>query len=386
MTVCMFAHFNPIAGQLVFVASFHRTTDAPAPSESPLDEIKNGLCDALDRIKAAGSFAAFAKLTESSLYPISVRDVGHVALPLGEDSAQQLIEKARQAPYGKGTEAFVDTSVRSTWVLDAAQLELHPHTEKIPGMFGALVICLPSEHQGGDLVVKQRDVTKMFKTSEVQPSMACWFSDGTHEVLPVTSGIRWGLTYNLGISPQVNRPSAAMNAPGLKLTVCITCCTTHTLRPTSLHSLKGADVTRMRCLEDVCDSLNATLLFGVIEKWQHGGCGYDGGGYYDRYDRRSRRGWGRYESTDEDDDEGDGEGWHELVDMIDPRFKIKKLATTGGNTLRENMEIEDGDLDKNLVQDYEDPFENIARGEEDYSGVHRQRGMSHVLSSLYLLN
>lgn len=46
-------------------------------------------------------------------------------------------------------------------------------------MFGALVICLPSEHQGGDLVVKQRDVTKTFKTSEVQPSMACWFSDGT---------------------------------------------------------------------------------------------------------------------------------------------------------------------------------------------------------------
>lgn len=134
----------------------------------------------------------------------------------------------------------------------------------------------------------------------------------------------------------------------------------------------------MRCLEDVCDSLNATLLFGVIEKWQHGGCGYDGGGYYDRYDRRSRRGWGRYESTDEDDDEGDGEGWHELVDMIDPRFKIKKLATTGGNTLRENMEIEDGDLDKNLVQDYEDPFENIARGEEDYSGVHRQRGSLRV--------
>ncbi|KAK4671572.1 hypothetical protein QC764_0096620 [Podospora pseudoanserina] len=165
---------------------------------------------------------------------------------------------ARQAPYGKDTETFVDTSVRNTWELDAARLELHsqwestisaacklvaqqlgitapvraelykmliykkgamfkPHTdtEKIPGMFGALVICLPSEHQGGDLVVKQRDVTKRFKTSEVQPSMACWFSDGTHEVLPVTSGIRWGLTYNLGISPQVNRPSAAMKCTGI---------------------------------------------------------------------------------------------------------------------------------------------------------------------------
>ncbi|KAK4671571.1 hypothetical protein QC764_0096610 [Podospora pseudoanserina] len=126
----------------------------------------------------------------------------------------------------------------------------------------------------------------------------------------------------------------------------------------------------MRCLEDVCDSLNATLLFGVIERWQHGGCDYDGGGY--------RRGWSRYESTDEDDDGGDGEGWHELVDIIDARFKIKKLATTDGNTLRENMEIEDGDLDKNLVQDYEDPFENTARAEEDYSRVHRRRGSLRV--------
>ncbi|KAK4663256.1 LOW QUALITY PROTEIN: hypothetical protein QC763_606960 [Podospora pseudopauciseta] len=87
---------------------------------------------------------------------------------------------------------------------------------------------------------------------------------------------------------------------------------------------------------------------------------------------------GRYESTDEDDEGGDGEGWHELVDIIDARCKIKKLATTDGNTLRENMEIEDGDLDKNLVQDYEDLFENSARAEEDYSRVHRQRGSLRV--------
>lgn len=82
-------------------------------------------------------------------------------------------------------------------------------------MFGTLVICLPSEHQGGDLVVKHHDVTKVFKTSETQPSMACWFADVSHEVLPVTSGIRWVLTYNLAISHQVHRPSAAMSAPGL---------------------------------------------------------------------------------------------------------------------------------------------------------------------------
>jgi hypothetical protein len=37
-------------------------------------------------------------------------------------------------------------------------------TEKIPGMFGTLVICLPSPHQGGNLVAKHCGTSKTFKT------------------------------------------------------------------------------------------------------------------------------------------------------------------------------------------------------------------------------
>ena len=149
------------------------------------------LCSALDAIKTTGSFAGFSKIKEDIIKPIAVRDVGMLDFPLQEATVKQLIETARQAPYGKGSETFVDTSVRNTWELDAAQLYLssqwgpaidgvckwgaqqmgitapitaelykmliyergalfkaHTDTEKIPGMFGTLVICLRQNSQG----------------------------------------------------------------------------------------------------------------------------------------------------------------------------------------------------------------------------------------------
>ncbi|KAK4196597.1 hypothetical protein QBC40DRAFT_268358 [Triangularia verruculosa] len=406
--------------------------DTPISAKPPANKIGKKLCEALDGIKADGSFAAFANLLQPALKPIRVHDVGHVTYPLQETTARQLIEKARQAPYGKGSETFVDTSVRNTWELDAAQLDLdpkwgatinvackwvahklgitapvtaelykmliygkgamfkpHTDTEKIPGMFGTLVIGLPSAHQGGDLVVKHRDVTKIFKTSETQPSMACWFSDVTHEVLPVTSGIRWVLTFNLAISQQVQRPSAAMNEPGLDGVRNALHAWLESRRPSStdkepdhlyymldhtyteanlsLHSLKSADLTRMRCLKDVCDSENVSLFLGVLEKKEHGGCDKDG---FDNYGHR-RWGYdedGEDEGEDEYGEEGGNDEWHSFYDVYETDFSIKRLVTTDGQTLRENMELREGDVEKNLIQDYEDPFENAARGEEDYTG------------------
>ncbi|KAK0724019.1 hypothetical protein B0T21DRAFT_395412 [Apiosordaria backusii] len=424
-----------------------------AASLNSVDKARKGLCEALQGIKAVGSFAAFTKIPETSIKPILVHGVGHIAHPLQEVTARQLIEKARQAPYGKGSETFVDTSVRNTWELDAAQLDLNPQwgstidtactwvaqqlgitapvtaelykmliyekgamfkahtdTEKIPGMFGTLVICLPSEHQGGDLVVKHRDVTKIFKTSETQPSMACWFSDVTHEVLPVASGIRWVLTYNLAISPQVHHPSAAINTPeldGLRDALRAWLESrgrndsdnepdhlyylldhTYTKANLSLHSLKGADLNRMQCLKDICDSQNVSLWLGVIEKEQRGGCEdvYD-----DPYDYRYG-GWeedsdadSEDDSDDEDEDGGGGGGgrggtddddWHSFVDIIDTNVSITRLVTSNGRTLREDMTIAEGELEEKLIQDYEDPFGKAERREEDYPGFTGNEGVS----------
>ena len=69
---------------------------------------KNNLCAALNAIDAAGSYASMGVL--DSLRPdLVVQDVGEIQLPLSEVQAQHIIEKARRAPFGKGSETIVDT-------------------------------------------------------------------------------------------------------------------------------------------------------------------------------------------------------------------------------------------------------------------------------------
>jgi hypothetical protein len=75
-------------------------------------------------------------------------------------------------------------------------------------MFGTLVVCLPSKHEGGDVIASHKGEHLKFstaKTSEFGFSYAAWYSDVRHEVKPVTSGYRLVITYNL-----IHRPSAAL--------------------------------------------------------------------------------------------------------------------------------------------------------------------------------
>jgi hypothetical protein len=66
-------------------------------------------------------------------------------------------------------------------------------------MFGTLVLCLPSAHRGGEVVLRHGRQTKVFDSSKAQQSFASWYSDVSHEVRPVTDGYRWVLTYNLAL-------------------------------------------------------------------------------------------------------------------------------------------------------------------------------------------
>lgn len=145
---------------------------------------------------------------------------------------QRIIDESRQAPFGNGAETFVDTSVRNTWEIDASRIKLqhvawfshqqdillevcegleipgvsehveaqlykllayeqgamfkpHRDTEKAPRMFGTLVICLPSEHVGGELVVSFNGKTQSFRSADVGPwacSYFAWYADVLHEV------------------------------------------------------------------------------------------------------------------------------------------------------------------------------------------------------------
>lgn len=47
-----------------------------------------------------------------------------LGLPLGESHVKSIIESATQAPFGRGEETIVDTSVRKTWQLSPSQFTI----------------------------------------------------------------------------------------------------------------------------------------------------------------------------------------------------------------------------------------------------------------------
>ena len=77
-------------------------------------------------------------------------------------------------------------------------------------MFGSLVVVLPTPHEGGALVLRHNESQWTFDSGEVlgvepiavpRVAFVSFFSDVEHEVLPVTSGHRLTITYNLYFSP-----------------------------------------------------------------------------------------------------------------------------------------------------------------------------------------
>ena len=142
-------------------------------------------------------------MEDAPLPGLSVKGVGPIGLPLINAQAKQIIEKSTQAPFGRGAETVVDTSVRLCRQVEAADVELggnwdaviqnqaqrycttlgaqkegeemvearlykmvlyeeggffkaHKDTEKEPGMFATLVVQLPARHDEGKLVVRHR--------------------------------------------------------------------------------------------------------------------------------------------------------------------------------------------------------------------------------------
>lgn len=180
---------------------------------------------------------------------LEVRGLGQVALPLSKAQARQLVKLCRQAPFGKGAETVVDTSVRRTWTLapdqfrltnpkwddlvasivedvrEALGLEGHklsaelyelllydkgsfflPHRdgEKLDRMVATLAIILPGAHEGGELIVshagRRQEIVFTGAASGHELSYAAFYADCQHEVRPVRSGFRLCLTYNLTLA------------------------------------------------------------------------------------------------------------------------------------------------------------------------------------------
>ena len=201
------------------------------------------LAAALSTISRPGDFCIAG--TADLLAPrLEVEGVGLIALPLLPVQAEQLIATAERAPYGRGEDTLTDTRVRRTWQIGSERVRIggrhwpgtlqtilsraaeglgvngsvdaefykllvydqgsffvrHRDTEKLPGMFATLILALPSVSTGGELIVRHREREARLALRCEDPSELCFaafYADCVHEVLPVTSGYRLVLVYNL---------------------------------------------------------------------------------------------------------------------------------------------------------------------------------------------
>ncbi|KAI1025443.1 hypothetical protein LB504_012565 [Fusarium proliferatum] len=297
------------------------------------DDFKVNLLKAIKDVKIVGKFAFDQEIEIPEDFSISVRGVGDIKLPLKKAQAVKIITQARQAPFGKGSDTIVDTSVRKTWELDPEQFTIggdewsnylkelcelvaqkmgiktpvhaelykmllyekgamfkaHTDTEKISDMFGTLVVSLPSKHKGGEVVLEHCGEEVIYESSKSQASCAAWYSDVHHEVLPVASGYRWVLTYNLAIGQSSPRTFDAFSEVKLRpLSECVkgwlaqeqkdpkTPYACHVLdheytqANISQKSLKGADMTRFMALQQALEGCPVTIYLALLEREEIG--------------------------------------------------------------------------------------------------------------------
>jgi hypothetical protein len=225
-------------------------------------------------------------------------------------------------------------------------------------MFGTLVLSLPSAHISGDVVVKHRGETRVFKTSEEADCFLWWFSDVHHEVLPVVSGYRWVLTFNLAIDPASapsNPPSAAqlgaqvkenkslrhalrrwLSAPHSKRDAPVLYYGLdheYTFANVSHRGLKTRDMAVVNALQQLSLGMPFEVFLAVLEKKTIGSCesDYGYGGYGNNH-------WCDDEE-DEDDDE-ESESHHPIDDIIDTEYTIEKLVALSGQQMGSNMNFD----------------------------------------------
>lgn len=213
------------------------------------------LVNLMEKIKNPGTFSVKGQM-KSIIPGLTVHGVGQVAFPLIKSQAIALIAVSEQAPFGRGEDTIVDTSVRNVWQIAPDQFELtnpqwngalqkiiddhikkelglhdakvqweayklliyekgsffkvHRDTEKIPNMFATLVVSLPSEHKGGDVLIGHTGQQEQYSFAEddlFHPHYVAFYADCHHEVKPITSGYRICLIYNLAIANRKKQPS-----------------------------------------------------------------------------------------------------------------------------------------------------------------------------------
>ncbi|KAF2140234.1 uncharacterized protein K452DRAFT_231093 [Aplosporella prunicola CBS 121167] len=399
-----------------------------------IGDVREDLLNSLNGIEHDGTFFSYALLGDmfKAIDPlIEVEGVGPIALPLGEEQAQAIANASHQASFGKGTDTVIDASIRNTWELNPERFNItnpkweqeflprvlshvvkdlgitygphhvsaqlykmllyekgalfkeHQDTEKVPGMFGTLVICLPSPHEGGDVEMRHGSMKKRFSTSTAGPSFVCWYSDVKHEIKEVTAGYRWVLTYNL-VKPKAFMPESAAtaraNSRALRATLrewtnnnvhrgpsvnadYYVYLLDHQYTDENLgyRALKGRDQAKAGALQRACEELGFRFYLSSVEHMRSG--------EVDEVDPYDRYGWGN--ETGEDGEGDEESGFHPIVEELDSSLTLKRVIDDTGALVAENIEFSDSDK---VIQDF--PFDDYEPDDEQYEAYMGNSGPS----------
>jgi hypothetical protein len=177
----------------------------------------------LAAVKRPGDFFVSGTM-EIPMPRVEVEDAGTLSFPVPDTQIAAIVRQAERAPYGRGDKTIVETSVRKVWQIAPGKVRIggkswatnfetilskvkaglgcdgmsvnaelykllvydregfflpHRDTEKTSGMFGTLVVTLPSAYRGGELRIRHagREVTvdtSAADFSEVAYVAFCW--------------------------------------------------------------------------------------------------------------------------------------------------------------------------------------------------------------------
>ena len=210
-------------------------------------------------------------------------------------------------------------------------------------MFATLVIALPSEHTGGDVLVRLRDEEHTLKTQglcDFDYAYLAWYADMNHSVSKVESGHRLVLTYNLirqaSDSSQIasvlddhkqnlDKVLAFWRKQDLEFRSCsdnryekLVYILEHEYSEANicLDNLKGKDQLRTRNLLEACQDQGFCLYFAHLEYSLSG-------------------------SVDEYDDDPD---YHEIIDETDAGWRLETIFQYDGQQIAADVTLEEEDL------------------------------------------
>ncbi|KAG8962450.1 hypothetical protein FRC05_005342 [Tulasnella sp. 425] len=216
--------------------------------EDPSEDIRTDLENVLKGdLQFEGTFYFNKTYTDAPNPVLRLNTLGRIGLPLSQREAKHVAANSGQAPFGMGERTLVDTNVRDTWEMDAAEVSFdnpawknfmdrvvqevcerlgvniaasrprcelyklllyetgshflpHQDTEKVDGMFATIIVVLPSPFTGGSAHLShagQTAVINQSKDSWLNTSVMAWYTDVMHEIKPIQSGYRFALSYNL---------------------------------------------------------------------------------------------------------------------------------------------------------------------------------------------